>query len=117
MPDWQRTLSRAVHISFYVLLLAMPIGGYLANSAYGAGTPFFGLVTIPPILGKSEALANQLFALHRIGGYIVAALATLHIAAALYHFFWCGDQVVARMAADSQTRNAAPVAAAPERAL
>lgn len=115
LPDWQRTLSRAVHISFYALLLVMPIGGYLANSAYGAGTPFFGLFTIPPILAKSEPLANQLFTLHRAGGYIVAALATLHIAAAFYHFFWRGDQVVARIAADSETRSAPKLASAPVR--
>ena len=38
-PDiepWQRTVSSIVHTSLYVLLLAMPIVGYIANSAYGA---------------------------------------------------------------------------------
>ena len=49
-PDiepWQKNLSSVVHTSLYALLLAMPVVGYIANSAYGAATPFFGLFNLP----------------------------------------------------------------------
>ena len=36
-----------MYTSFYVLLIAMPIVGYIANSAYGAPTPFFGVFELP----------------------------------------------------------------------
>jgi cytochrome b561 len=65
IEPWQRTVSSVVHTSFYVLLLAMPIVGYVANSAYGAPTPFFGLFDLPPIVGKNEALSKPLFTTHR----------------------------------------------------
>jgi cytochrome b561 len=44
LEQWQRKLSRAVHTLFYILLLAMPMVGYLGNAAAGNATPFIGLV-------------------------------------------------------------------------
>src|SRR5687767_8100219 len=65
IEPWQKTVSSIVHTSLYVLLLAMPVVGYIANSAYGAPTPFFGLFELPGIVGKNEELATRLFTLHR----------------------------------------------------
>ena len=56
VAPWQRAVSSAVHGLLYVLLFAMPIVGYLANSAYGAATPFFGLFNVPPVIGNNQAL-------------------------------------------------------------
>jgi cytochrome b561 len=97
IAPWQKTVSSIVHASLYVLLLAMPIVGYIANSAYGATTPFFGLFHIPPIIGKNEELATQLFTLHRWVGWLVILLVLTHISAALYHHFIRGDAVLKRM--------------------
>jgi cytochrome b561 len=97
IAPWQKTVSSIVHASLYVLLLAMPIVGYIANSAYGATTPFFGLFHIPPIIGKNEELATQLFTLHRWVGWLVILLVLTHISAALYHHFIRRDAVLKRM--------------------
>src|SRR6185503_6970490 len=87
IEPWQKTVSSIVHTSLYVLLLAMPIVGYIANSVYGASTPFFGLFDLPPIAGKNEALATQLFTIHRWVGWLVIVLVLTHVSAALYHYF------------------------------
>lgn len=102
MPDpeiesWQKTLSAAVHTTFYVLLIAMPIIGYIANSAYGATTPFFGLFELPALLDKNEAVATPLFAVHRWVGWLLIVLILVHVSAALYHHFARGDNVLRRM--------------------
>jgi cytochrome b561 len=97
LEPWQRSVSSTVHTLLYVLLLAMPIVGYTANSAYGASTPFFGLFELPPVVGKNEDLSKLLFMLHRWTGYAVAALALLHIGAALQHYFIRRDGVLQRM--------------------
>jgi cytochrome b561 len=94
---WQKIVSAAVHTSFYVLLLAMPIVGYIANSAYGAPTPFFGLFELPPIVDKNEALATPLFTIHRWVGWLLIILVLTHVSAALYHHFVRGDRVLRRM--------------------
>src|SRR5262245_22854899 len=83
IEPWQKTVSSIVHTSLYVLLLAMPVVGYIANSAYGANTPFFGLFELPGILGKNEELATQLFTLHRWVGWLVILLVLTHVSAAL----------------------------------
>ena len=102
MPDpsiepWQKAVSSAVHGSLYVLLLAMPIVGYIANNAYGAPTPFFGLFNVPPIIAKNEPLSEQLFAGHRLAGWLVIGLVLMHVGAALFHHFIRGDNVLRRM--------------------
>jgi cytochrome b561 len=94
---WQKTVSSIVHASLYVLLLAMPAVGYIANSAYGATTPFFGLFELPAIVAKNDALAIQLFTLHRWVGWLVIFLVLTHVSAALYHHFVRRDAVLKRM--------------------
>jgi cytochrome b561 len=90
-------VSSAVHGALYVLLLAMPVVGYIANSAYGAPTPFFGLFTLPKLVANNEALATQLFTLHRWAGFLVILLAGMHIGAALFHYVIHRDTVLQRM--------------------
>lgn len=97
IEPWQKAVSSVVHTSFYVLLLAMPIVGYIANSAYGTPTPFFGLFHLPPIVGKNEALATQLFTVHRWVGFLLIILVLMHVSAALYHYVIRRDNVLQRM--------------------
>ncbi len=97
IEPWQKALSSAVHGLLYVLLLAMPIVGYVANSAFGASTPFFGLFNLPPIVGQNQALADQLFTVHRWVGFLVIALVGMHIGGALFHFVIKRDTVLQRM--------------------
>lgn len=97
LARWQRAISSATHGLLYVLLILQAIGGWLANSAYGAATPFFGLFNVPNLVAKNEPLAEQLFAGHRFVGFVIAGLAAMHIGAALQHFFIHRDRVLQRM--------------------
>lgn len=97
IEPWQKALSSAVHGLLYLLLLAMPVVGYIANSAYGATTPFFGLFDVPPVMAKNEQLSTVLFAIHRWVGFLVILLVLLHISGAFYHYFIRGDGVLQRM--------------------
>ena len=97
IEPWQKTVSSVVHTSLYVLLLAMPVVGYIANSAYGAPTPFFGLFNLPMIVEKNDALATQLFAAHRWAGWLVILIVLMHVGAVLYHYFIRRDDVLKRM--------------------
>ena len=97
IAPWQRSLSSAVHGLLYVLLILQAIIGYLANSAFGAGTPFFGLFEIPPMIANNEPLSNTLFMFHRWIGIALILLVGLHVAAALQHYFIQRDGVLQRM--------------------
>jgi cytochrome b561 len=97
LARWQKAVSSAVHGLLYVLLVVQPIVGYVANSAFGASIPFFGLFDIPPIVEKNDALSERLFMLHRWIGISIAILAAMHIGAALQHFVIMRDGVLQRM--------------------
>ena len=94
---WQKTVSSVVHTSLYALLFVMPVVGYIANSAYGAATPFFGLLNLPMLVEKNETLATQLFAIHRWVGWLVILIVLVHVSAALYHYLIRRDDVLKRM--------------------
>jgi cytochrome b561 len=98
IAEWQKTVSSVVHSLLYILLLAMPIVAWIGMSYVGMTTPFFGLFELPPLpFTKNEHLSEQIFAVHRWVGYLLALIAALHIAAALHHLLILKDYVAQRM--------------------
>lgn len=97
LTSMQRIVSHAVHLILYALLIAQPIIGWVATSAYGAAISVFGLFTLPALVGKDEALAKPLFAVHDLIGFAIAGLLVMHIGAALFHYFIRRDGVLQRM--------------------
>jgi cytochrome b561 len=93
----QRVASHLVHLALYALIIAQAAIGWVATSAYGAAISFFGLFTVPALVAKDQDLSKPLFVVHEALGFIIAALVTLHIAAALYHHFIRRDRVLKRM--------------------
>lgn len=95
-PAWQTWLAAGVHIALYVLMIGMPIAGWLMLSADGATIPFWGL-QLPPLIAADEALADQIKALHETGGTIGYFLIGAHAAAALAHHYLFKDNTLLRM--------------------
>ncbi len=88
LARWEKVLARSVHIIFYVLLIGLPLGGWLANSFTGRTVEMFGLFTIPPLpVGENEGLGDTVFDAHALGGQIFIYLIGLHILGALKHTF------------------------------
>ena len=88
LAGWERALARTVHIIFYILLIALPLGGWLANSLNGRDIEFFGLFTIPQLpVGENKDLGGSIFDMHELGGKIFIYLIGLHILGALKHTF------------------------------
>lgn len=81
----ERLVGGGTHLLLYLLLIAMPIVGWLATAAGGYPVEFFDW-ELPGFIGKNEALSEQLFELHGLAGLIVLALLVLHIGAAIKHW-------------------------------
>ena len=96
LTPFERIASHSAHGLLYILLLAVPFGGWLGLSAYGFPPSFFGLFTLPALLAKSEPLAGKIFTAHFIGALAIGAIALVHIAGAVSHLRR-GDGVFARM--------------------
>jgi cytochrome b561 len=95
---WQKAASHATHWSLYLLLILVPILGWLGVSLYGARDLWGGLVTIPPLTGVDQPASESVLLLHRYLAFLTAALVVMHIGAAVVlHWFIRGDGVLARM--------------------
>ena len=95
-PAWQHALAAATHGLLYLLMLGLPLLGWLLLSAAGKPIPFFGL-ELPPLMGPDKATAKTLKELHELIGQLGYALIGLHTAAALYHHYLVKDNTLRRM--------------------
>lgn len=96
LTDFERNASQLVHWFLYAALIAMPIAGWLATAAGGFPIEFFN-TTLPPLIGKDQALSGTLYVVHGLLGLVILGLITIHIAAALRHRFVKRDEVMQRM--------------------
>lgn len=96
--NWERMLARTVHVIFYVLLIGLPLGGWLASSFAGRPVDFFGLFTIPSLpVGKNDGTAKAIFELHETGGMFLIYLAGLHLLGVVKHLVVDRDGELFRM--------------------
>ena len=94
---WERATAHAVHLLLYLLIFALPLSGWLHDSAWkGAAThpmTLFGVVPWPRIgwvmhvepAAAKERLHDQFFVLHAWAGYVLYAVVALHLIGALKH--------------------------------
>lgn len=97
-PRWQNILARTTHILFYVMLIALPLGGWAASSASGRAIEWFGLFNWPGLpMPLDRDLAKTIIEAHEVGGKALIALIVLHVIGALKHHFIDRDNVLHRM--------------------
>jgi cytochrome b561 len=104
MASWERLAARGTHIVFYVLMIGLPISGWMMVSAspWNIPTQPWGLFTLPHLPWfathpDKEGLEGVLKALHETAAWTMAGLIVLHVAAALRHHFVKRDLVLLRM--------------------
>jgi len=97
MKPLQRRLANLSHTAFYVILLVMPLSGWLMASGKGTGATWFGLWNWPKLLPQNDALFEAMHSTHETLKVVLFFLALLHIGAALKHQFWSKDGVLIRM--------------------
>jgi cytochrome b561 len=93
----QAWLARATQGAISLLLIAMPLTGYVSLAAAGVPLRFFGLVDLPLLMPESGRLSQVAIALHLGGEFLIYALVALHIAAALMHGLVRRDGILERM--------------------
>jgi cytochrome b561 len=104
MSLFVRILAKGAHVLLYVFVFAASLIGWLILSARQSPAALFGSFHWPKITSVSELGYSQrvhmndtLMPFHSIVAYAGLCLVALHVSAALYHHFWRGDQILARM--------------------
>lgn len=99
MASWERAASTTTHVIFYVLLIGIPLTGWLATPKFlseegvTAGLTLFGAFSLP----GAPSLGLPMKGIHEIGSNLGIGLLALHVLAALKHHFINRDDVLRRM--------------------
>ncbi|MFT3975977.1 MAG: cytochrome b [Sphingomonas bacterium] len=98
IAPWERGAAHAVHALFYVLLIVLPLSGWLMVSGPEHRRPltWFGAFDIP-YLPASAASADLGGTIHGPAGWLMVALLAIHIGAVIRHQFILRDNLLARM--------------------
>ncbi|WP_284447397.1 cytochrome b [Fluviibacter phosphoraccumulans] len=97
MKSMERIIAHGGHHMLYLLMIVIPLSGWLMSSAKGFQTVLFGVLPLPDLLEKNEALGGLLQQLHMGLNLFFAAVVIGHVAAALKHHFVNKDDVLRRM--------------------
>ncbi len=97
-PAWQHRIAVTTHVLLYAVILAMPLSGWLYDSASGL-RPFrwFGMFDMPKLVAPSESLSDLARNAHEWIFWGIVALVGLHAGAALYHHLFLRDITLLRM--------------------
>lgn len=112
MPAWQQRAADASHVLMYLLLLAMPLSGWLYNSASNFPLKWFELFRVPALSGADPTLKAISGAVHEYAAIALAVLVSLHVAAALKHHLVDRDGVLRSMLPFASARPAPAAGAA-----
>jgi cytochrome b561 len=104
MPALMKWVAHGGHLVLYVLMLAIPVSGWLMSSAKGFQTVYFGILPLPDLVPKDKELGKQLADLHEALAWFLALVVTGHAAAAFKHHFIDRDDILARMVPGVQPR-------------
>jgi len=89
----QQLAAKLLHLALYVLMIGMPLSGWLLLSAAGKPIPF----DLPTLLEANKELASQLKELHEVIGTTGYFLIGAHVLAALYHHLVVRDDTLTRI--------------------
>jgi cytochrome b561 len=103
-PPYAAALGRLVHaaagaghLALYALMITLPVSGYLTSSAGGHDVSFFGLFTLPNLVGVNKALDEGASQAHYVFAWMIGIVLVLHLAAVVWHARIRRDTVLTRM--------------------
>jgi len=97
MPRWQRLAAHATHGVLYLFMLALPLSGWIYNSANGNPLQWFKQFNLPALMGKNEDLAEIAKETHEILFWILVVVLVAHVGGALVHHWFERDNTLLRM--------------------
>ncbi len=97
MRSLERRTAHASHLLLYLLLLLMPMTGWIVNSAANIPFRMFWLIPIPAIVEPDKATADLAARVHFVLFVVLSLLVAVHIGAALRHHFLKRNEVLVRM--------------------
>lgn len=97
VPRFERLAARLSHAALYVVMIVMPLSGWIINSAADFPLKLFWLLRLPHIVEPSERVQDFAETVHLTLFWLFALLLVVHISAALRHHFAPRNEILTRM--------------------
>lgn len=98
LAAWEKTVAAAWHGVLYVLMIAMPLSGWIFTSSGPYPLSWFGLFDWPRLaVSRGDAIVGAAHEFHEIVAYVMLVLVVGHILAALRHQVLLRDNLMRRM--------------------
>ncbi len=95
MNQFEKFAAHSLHAFLYVLMIIVPLSGYLMSNFFGYPAMFFGFEM--PFLVTTNFDSGKIFAeIHEISAFTLIGAVGLHILAAVKHFI-CDKKMIKRM--------------------
>lgn len=87
MRKFEQILAHLGHLGLYVLMLVVPLSGFLMSNSFGFPVKLFGIEL--PMLISTNFDHGKIFAeAHELAAYALLALVVAHVAAVIKHRFF-----------------------------
>jgi cytochrome b561 len=94
---YEKILAKATQGLLYLLVIIMPVSGWVMSSAADVPVSLFGLISLPSLVAPNKELMEGMKNVHEIQSYVLLTLVAAHIFAGLKHQFISKDNVLRSM--------------------
>lgn len=97
MSAANRIAAHAVAGALMLLMVAMPLSGYVWTTGHGYDVDPFGWFRMPRLFFNDKPVGDAAKIVHTWGRWLVYALIVLHLAGVIWHLVWRRDRLLERM--------------------
>ena len=97
MARWEQILATSVHHLLLLLIIIMPLSGWIFSTAGGKPPTLLGIPLAMPGISLSITVKSFFKDTHKIMAWIILALVSFHVLAALKHWLFNKDGIIQRM--------------------
>ncbi|GHM58814.1 MAG: cytochrome b [Candidatus Mesenet longicola] len=89
--------TKTVHFALYVLMMLIPLSGYIMSSASGRSIKYFFNFNIPLIIAKNKMVAELSNQLHFISACLLIGFIALHLLGTIKHLIIDKQNILRRI--------------------
>lgn len=92
IPTWQKIAAKGNIALLYLIMIIMPVSGFLTSTLGGHDISFYGIFTFAPLDHNAEY--SEFFAeAHEYLSYLFIAAFSVHVLGSLYHHYFLRDGI------------------------
>lgn len=97
VTTWERTIAPWSHAALLVLLISLPLTGWMMSSAGGVPVVWFGVLPLPDLVSREMHLFERLRTTHHWLAWTLMGLLAVHVLAVVHHDVVRRDGILRRM--------------------